>query len=124
VLEPEPAGRPDLGSERRREGVRKKVGFWGGVRHALEGKRAWRPRSTASGTTTEKKASATAAPAAATHRHRLFPAGAAEPAAVPGPFIPRPHAPPGAAASTGPAGGRSFREAGLEEPGGRVGGGV
>ena len=94
------------------------------MRHALEGKLAWRPRSTARGTTTEKKASATAAPTAATHRHRLFPAGAAEPAAVPGPFIPRPHAPPGAAASTGPAGGRSFREAGLEEPGGRVGGGV
>jgi hypothetical protein len=63
------------------------------VRFVLEGKRVWRPRSTARGTTTEKKASATAAPAAAMHRHRLFPAGAAEAAACPEPFIPLRSAP-------------------------------
>lgn len=116
----EPANRtgcPDLGSEWHHEGVRKRSGFGGRVRHVLEGKRAWRPRSTARGTTTEKKASATAAPAAATHRHRFFPAGAAGAAAGPGPFIPLRSAPEQRCRMWQAGGGR-FLEVGLEELGG------
>uniref|UniRef100_A0A0A9DUQ1 Uncharacterized protein n=1 Tax=Arundo donax TaxID=35708 RepID=A0A0A9DUQ1_ARUDO len=55
----------------------------------MEGKRAWRPRSTASGTTTEKNSSTSAEDVAATHRHRLLGPGAVvEPTAGPWLFIP------------------------------------
>lgn len=85
----EPDGKPRSGSGEAEEKSRVLAGERGVGGYGLDGKRWWRPSSTASGTPTERNSSASAAAAAATLLHRLF-AGA--PRRHPGPSSPLPPA--------------------------------